>query len=108
MSSSVVEFLGLLGGFLTCSSIIPQIIKCYRTRSTKDLSWSMFAINYVGTFINISYGICIHHPAIYINATFSICTSTMLVYMKWQFDNNVSHLPAPAPAQYIQCNSDNV
>lgn len=81
-----IETIGIFGGFILTSSIIPQIIKCYNTKSAKDLSWYMFYIYYVGLFINITYGIMIHHPAIYINCIYSLCTNTTLVIMKWQFE----------------------
>ena len=86
MSSAFIEFLGLSGGFVCTSSVIPQLVKCYQTRSTRDLSWSMFAINYVGLFMNVAYGISIHHPAVYITAAYSLCMSTTLVCMKWYYD----------------------
>ena len=87
MSKTFIEILGLSGGFICTSSIIPQIIKCYRTKSTRDLSWAMFAISYIGLLTNVSYGIAIYHPAIYLTAIYSLCTNSTLVYLKWKFEN---------------------
>lgn len=86
--STFIEFLGISGGFILTSSIIPQIIKCARTKSTKDLSWSMYGIYYIGILINFIYGIAIHHPAIYISCIYSFCTNSTLVYMKWKFERD--------------------
>lgn len=82
------ETLGIIGGFVLTSSIIPQIVKCAKTKSTKDFSWNMFMIYYIGILLNLAYGIAIHHPAIYMNCIYSFCTNTTLVYMKWTFEHN--------------------
>ena len=83
-----IEMLGIIGGFVLTSSIIPQIVKCAKTKSTRDFSWDMFMIYYVGILVNLAYGIMIYHPAIYINCIYSLCTNTILVYMKWKFEKN--------------------
>lgn len=80
------ELLGLSGGLIATSSVIPQILKCYRTRSTQDLSWAMFAIGYTGVFMNLGYGLAIHHPAIYLAALYSLCANSVLVVMKYHYD----------------------
>ena len=86
MTSIFIEFIGIFGGFITTSSIIPQIIKCYRTKSTRDLSWYMFIIYYMGTMITFSYGIAIYHPAIYVPCIYSMSMNAMIMYMKWHFE----------------------
>ena len=97
MSKTFIEILGLSGGFICTSSIIPQIIKCYRTKSTRDLSWAMFAISYIGLLTNISYGIAIYHPAIYLTAIYSLCTNSTLVYLKWKFERIQERIPETEP-----------
>jgi uncharacterized protein with PQ loop repeat len=82
-----IELLGVSGGFITVSSILPQIWRCHHTRSTGDLSWYMFAIGYVGVSMNLVYGVAIHHPAIYINSIYSLCMNGVLTAMKWKYDN---------------------
>jgi MtN3 and saliva related transmembrane protein len=91
MTSIFIEFIGIFGGFITTSSIIPQIIKCYRTKSTRDLSWQMFIIYYMGTMITFSYGIAIYHPAIYIPCIYSMTMNAMIMYMKWHFERENNH-----------------
>lgn len=86
MPANLVELVGLSGGFITISSVIPQILKCYRTRSTQDLSWAMFAIGYTGVLINLGYGLAIHHPAIYITSLYSLCANSVLMAMKYRYD----------------------
>ena len=91
MNSVFIEFIGFSGGFITTSSIIPQIIKCYRSKSTKDLSWHMFCIFYVGMMMTFIYGISIHRAAIYISAIYSMSMNGMIVYMKWNFEKVSNH-----------------
>lgn len=83
---SAIEIVGIIGGFISCSAIIPQIYKSYKHRATKDLSWSMFGIFYVGAILNIVFGFVINHPAVYLTALYSLSTNTVLASMKWYFE----------------------
>ena len=110
MTAIFIEFIGIFGGFITTSSIIPQIIKCYRTKSTRDLSWQMFIIYYIGSIITFSYGIAIYHPAIYIPCIYSMTMNGTIVYMKWYFEreNNREQINNPPTTQeYISIHETN-
>ncbi|NBS71446.1 hypothetical protein EBT31_21425 [bacterium] len=82
-----IELVGGVGGLVTSSAILPQIYKCWVTRSTKDLSWAMIFIFYVGVIINLVYGILIHHSAISITACYNLITNTLLGYLKYRYDH---------------------
>lgn len=83
---AATEWIGTFGGLITSSAILPQIYKSYKHQSTRDLSWAMFGIFYVGVSMNLVFGIIVHHPAIYITAIYSICTNTALCFIKWYFE----------------------
>ncbi|HYQ48456.1 MAG TPA: SemiSWEET transporter [Thermodesulfovibrionales bacterium] len=51
--------LGMAAGTLTTVSFLPQVIKAWRTRSTKDISTSMFFLFCTGIFLWILYGFLI-------------------------------------------------
>ncbi len=49
--------LGIVAGLCTTGSIVPQIIKIYRTRRTDDLSLWMFLLLALGVALWCVYGI---------------------------------------------------
>lgn len=51
----MTEVIGYLAGILVASSSIPQIIKSWRTKSTKDLSYGLMSLNLVGQILWIVY-----------------------------------------------------
>jgi MtN3 and saliva related transmembrane protein len=50
-----VEFIGFLAGILVAISILPQVIKSWKTRSTKDVAISWSIINLIGQILWIVY-----------------------------------------------------
>ncbi len=50
-------FIGYAAGFLTTSSFIPQVIKAYRTRSCRDLSWPWLTVFSLGLTLWTIYGV---------------------------------------------------
>ncbi|MBI5469483.1 MAG: SemiSWEET transporter [Deltaproteobacteria bacterium] len=73
--------LGLIGGTLTTSSFVPQVLKAVRTKSTKDVSTGMFALLSAGIFIWIVYGIRINSlPVILTNVISLVFSVVILVY----------------------------
>jgi MtN3 and saliva related transmembrane protein len=55
-----VTFLGMAAGTLTTISFIPQVIRTWKTRSTKDISAGMFMLFCAGIFLWILYGFLIN------------------------------------------------
>ena len=51
------DTLGLLAGALTTVAFIPQVVKIWKTRHTRDISLGMFAIFSAGVFLWLLYGI---------------------------------------------------
>lgn len=51
------EFIGLLAGILTTGAFIPQVLKIWKTQSTKDISISMYLVMITGVVLWIVYGI---------------------------------------------------
>ena len=64
-----VTLLGLVAGALTTISFLPQVIKTYKTRSTKDISLEMYVLFTTGLCFWIVYGLYINSlPIILANA----------------------------------------
>ena len=52
----MTEYLGYAAGSLTVMSFVPQVWKAWRTRSTRDLSWTMVVLLIVSGLMWLSYG----------------------------------------------------
>ncbi|MBB3066611.1 SemiSWEET transporter [Limibacillus halophilus] len=51
--------IGILAGSCTTLAFLPQAVKAWRSRSTRDLSLSMFLIFVTGVLLWLTYGLMI-------------------------------------------------
>ena len=65
------EIVGIIAGALSCTTFLPQVIKTWKSKSTKDVSLTMFLIASLGTALWLVYGILIH--------SFSIIATNIIV-----------------------------
>ena len=72
----VWEGIGYLGGFLIAISLVPQLIKMYRTKSAKDISllWTFVAL--VGLML---YGAYAYMDDVIVLLTFAIIESILFI-----------------------------
>ncbi len=52
----MIHYLGYFAGLLTVASFLPQVIRSWRTRQTRDLSLGMFALLTTASSLWILYG----------------------------------------------------
>jgi MtN3 and saliva related transmembrane protein len=76
--------LGMAAGTLTTISFLPQVIKTWKTRSTKDISGGMFSLFCAGIFLWILYGFSIRSlPVIVTNViTFALAFIILLLKLR--------------------------
>lgn len=60
------ELVGLASATIGSISVLPQIIKSWQTRSSKDISTQTILLTYVSTGLAIVYGFLIRHVAVYV------------------------------------------
>jgi MtN3 and saliva related transmembrane protein len=53
------EVVGIIAGALSCTTFLPQVIKTWKSKSTKDVSLTMFLLASLGTTLWLIYGIMI-------------------------------------------------
>ena len=76
-----VEIVGFAAGILTTIAFLPQVIKIWKTKSTKDISLGMFITFTTGIFLWLIYGILINSPPIILaNIVTFILSLTILVF----------------------------
>jgi len=61
---STATLIGLLAGTLTTAAWLPQVMRAFRTKSTRDFSWSWFAMFGTGVAIWLIYGLAASAPAV--------------------------------------------
>ena len=77
----ILKYIGFFAAFCTTFAFLPQAIKVWRTKSTKDISLYMFVIFTTGVFSWLIYGIIISNlPLILANATTLILSLFILIY----------------------------
>ena len=77
--------MGFFAAFCTTISFLPQVIKVYKTRSTKDISLYMFLIFTIGTFCWLIYGIIESSLPIIIANTITLILSAIILLYKIKF-----------------------
>jgi MtN3 and saliva related transmembrane protein len=73
-----VTVLGLVAGALTVVAFFPQLLKVWRTRSTKDISLGMFSIFSAAVFLWFVYGVLINNVPVMI-ANFLVFVQALII-----------------------------
>ncbi len=77
--------IGLCAGSLCVISFLPQVIKIFKTKNTRDLSLITFSLFSLGVFLWLIYGILIKSlPVILTNAAMAVLT-LLIVVMKVRY-----------------------
>lgn len=65
----MIEIIGYLAGILVAISLLPQVIKSWQTKSTKDISFTWTSIYGMGLVFWLIYGFGINsYPVIFLVA----------------------------------------
>ena len=76
-----LTYIGFFAAFCTTIAFLPQAIKVYKTKSTKDISLLMFLIFTIGVLSWLLYGFVINDlPVILANAVTLILSLFILLY----------------------------
>ena len=77
----IITIVGLIAGIFTTIANIPQVIKTWRIKETKDISLLMYIFLCSGVLLWLIYGLLIKNfPLIAANALTLIITSTVLFF----------------------------
>ena len=81
-----IEIIGHVGGVIVASALVPQVIKSWRTKSTKDISliWNSWLLT--GLIIFTIYGIGINSYPIIIFNTIEVGFTFSLLMLKIIYD----------------------
>ncbi len=81
-----IILIGLAAGTLTTIAFLPQVIKAWKTKHTKDISLSMFILFTIGIFLWFVYGILLNAlPIILANVvTFILALTVLILKIKYK------------------------
>lgn len=76
---------GYIAGALTTFSFIPQVMRTWKLKETKDISLAMILLLAVGILLWIVYGVWIGSPPIIAANTITFVIILFLLWMKMKF-----------------------
>ena len=81
MINFIIKYIGFFAAFCTTIAFLPQAIKVFKSKSTKDISLYMFIIFTIGVLSWLIYGLIIDdYPIIFANAVTLILSFFILIY----------------------------
>ncbi len=86
LAASLVEPVGLVAGFLTTVSFVPQVWKVWRSKRADDLSLGMFSIFVGGVSLWLIYGLMLQSPSIIVANLITFVLAAALLVMKLRFN----------------------
>jgi len=76
------EIIGFIAAVCTTFAFLPQVIKVWKTKQTKDLSLRMYTIMFIGICLWFVYGLIINSLSIILaNIVTGVLVFTILVYI---------------------------
>ena len=77
-----VELLGYAAGILVVISLLPQVIKSWKTKSTKDISLWRYVIYIIGLALWIVYAIIINNGPVAVMNGIGLLLALSILYLK--------------------------
>ena len=83
-----IEIIGFVAGALVAVSLLPQVIKSWKTKSAGDISVLWSIINLTGQVIWIVYGIVKSSPSLVIMSSIALVMMLSVFYLKLKYGLN--------------------
>jgi len=80
-----IEIIGYLAGFIVAISLAPQVIKAWKTKSTKDISIAWNITYIIGLSLWIVYGIGIKSFPIIVTLSIENLMAISLIILKLRY-----------------------
>jgi MtN3 and saliva related transmembrane protein len=81
------EIIGISAGLLSCTTFLPQVIKTWRSKSTNDVSLTMFVIATISTALWLLYGIMINSISIIGTNIVVLLLSVVMLLLFFKYRN---------------------
>ena len=81
----LLEITGYLAGLLVAISLVPQVVKSWRTKSTKDISLGWTVIYIAGLLLWVVYSLGIGSWPLFITNNVELALAFFLLVMKLKY-----------------------
>ena len=81
-----IDLLGSLAGVLTTVAFVPQVLKTWRSRSARDISYGMFLLFSLGVALWLVYGLALRAYPIVVANGVTLVLALAVVVMKFRFE----------------------
>lgn len=83
----VAELIGLLAGSCTTISLLPQLLRIWRTKSARDISLTMFTVFGIGILLWLVYGISVQSPAVIATNAASLLLAVAILVLSVRYQH---------------------
>ncbi len=81
----LVTILGLAAGALTTMAFLPQMVQTWRTKSAKDVSYSMLITFIIGIFLWLVYGLTLGALPIILANGLTLFFNLIILWLKIKY-----------------------
>ena len=81
----LTKYIGFFAAFCTTIAFLPQAVKVYKTKSTKDISLLMFVIFTVGVASWLAYGVYLNDLPLITANTITLILSLFILFYKIKY-----------------------
>ncbi|MGA3059984.1 MAG: SemiSWEET transporter [Candidatus Bathyarchaeia archaeon] len=82
---NTITIIGLIAASFTTVALFPQLIKVWKTKSTKDISTGMFLLYSGGVFLWFVYGIYLNDTPIIIANSLAFIQAVTILMLKAKY-----------------------
>jgi MtN3 and saliva related transmembrane protein len=80
-----VDAIGFAGATLTTIAFVPQVLKAWRSKSTRDISLAMFLMIFVGIICWLTYGLLTGDGPLIAANVVSLVLASAILAMKFRY-----------------------
>jgi MtN3 and saliva related transmembrane protein len=80
-----IDWIGLAAGFLTTTAFFPQVVRCWRTRHTRDISRPFTLLTAFGLALWLLYGIFLVATPVILANSISLGLVIVLLALKLRY-----------------------
>jgi len=80
-----ITIIGLIAAAFTTISLLPQLIKVWKSKSTKDISTGMFSLYCGGVFLLFVYGVYLNNSPIVIANSLAFVQGLIILIFKAKY-----------------------
>lgn len=88
INQETIEILGLVAGTLTTISFVPQVLHIWKSRSGRDVSYSMFFLFSLGVLLWFLYGLAEGELPLILANGVTLVLALTVIFLKFWFERN--------------------